>query len=382
MKRLYWLMFPILIMILVLCGAKERSVKEEFEKLLKGKFSENEPGGIVLVQKDSKIVFLKGYGVSDLETKERITPDTIFNTGSISKTFVANAILILQEEKLLSVKDPLYEYFPDFENKEIAKKIRIEHLLSHTSGLPDLRDVENNREFYLIAKDKENFEPLKKVKSLLFEPGEKFEYSNPAYNGLALIIEKITHKRWQDYVIRKIFKPAGMTHSVITDGSFPDKGVAHAYVYAYIKGRKKFKEYDYGEFPTFAAAGNGGIWCSVLDLAKYELAIRNHVFLSKESIERSRTVFRPKNWRDSVPPKIGYAWFIREKNAKDNKYGVKIVYHTGSQGGFRAFFISVPEKGIIFIGLFNRPVKIFSKIMDKGLWILKKHNWLEPRGKI
>jgi CubicO group peptidase (beta-lactamase class C family) len=368
--------YAVLIVVLIAslsCGIREKNIRQGFENLLKNEFSEDEPGGIILVQKGSKIIFIKSYGVSDINTKEKITSSTIFNTGSISKTFVANAILILQEEKLLSVKDTLIKYFPDFENKEIAKRITIEHLLSHTSGLPDLREIEKEKEFYLTAEDKENFEPLKKAESLLFKPGEKFEYSNPAYNGLALIIESVTNKKWQGFVKERIFKPSGMTHSLITDGGFPDKGVAHAY----IKENNKYKEYDYGEFPTFTAAGNGGIWCSVLDLAKYELAIRNHVFLSEKSIEKSRSVFKPDNWKDIKPPKIGYAWFIREKSSKDNKYGVKIAYHTGSQGGFRAFFISIPEKEIVYIALFNRPIKNFSKIMDKGLIILKNHNWFE-----
>ena len=78
---------------------------------------------------------------------------------------------------------------------------KIKHLLSHTSGLPDLRDIRNNRDFYLTAKDLGNFAPLKQVDKLNFQPGEKFSYSNPAYNGLALIIEKVTGKPWQNFIV-------------------------------------------------------------------------------------------------------------------------------------------------------------------------------------
>ena len=97
------------------------------------------------------------------DTKEKITENTIFNTGSISKTFVANGILILEEENKLAIEDPILKYFEDFKNTEIAEKVKIKHLLAHNSGLPDARQVSENFEFYLTAEDKENFEPLKHV---------------------------------------------------------------------------------------------------------------------------------------------------------------------------------------------------------------------------
>jgi CubicO group peptidase (beta-lactamase class C family) len=363
----------VILIAFISCSQNNKGIETDFDHLLKDKFSEKEPGGIILVQKGLEVVYLNSYGVADTKTNKKITANTIFNTGSISKTFVSNGILILQEQGLLSVEDSIYKYFPDFKNKDIAKKIKIKHLLSHSSGLPDNRKTEENKEFYMTAKDKGNFEPLKNVDSLVFEPGEKFEYSNPAYNGLALIIEQVSQKKWQDFIAEKIFKPSGMSDSRITDGDYPTKDVSHAY----IKADGRYKEFDYGEYPTFAAAGNGGVWCSVLDLAKYELAIRNNLFLSKQTIEKSRTILSPKNWKDTTPPKIGYSWFIQDKNDKKNKLGVKIVSHTGSQGGFRSFFISIPEKDIIYAGLFNRPVKNLSEVRAKGLELLKKHHWIE-----
>ena len=355
------------------CSDVNKNIRTDFESLLDNNFSENEPGGVILVKKGKDTIFLKSYGLADLSTKEKINENTIFNTGSISKTFVSNGILILEEASLLSKDDSVDKYFNDFDNKEIAKKVNIKHLLSHTSGIPDVRKVAEENEFYLTAKDEENFEPIKHADTLNFEPGEKFEYSNPAYNGLALIIEKVSNQKWQKFIEEKIFKPAGMNYSRITDGPYPDEGVAHAYG----NENENYVEYDYGEFPTFAAAGNGGIWCSILDLAKYESAIREHTFLSKESIDTSRTIFRPENWKDANPPVIGWSWFINEKDNSENKYGVKIIYHTGSQGGFRAFFYSVPEKDILYAGLFNRPIEEFSEIVKTGLDILKKYNWLD-----
>ncbi|HWR75394.1 MAG TPA: serine hydrolase domain-containing protein, partial [Bacteroidales bacterium] len=242
---------------------------QELDSLLSEQFSAEEPGGSVLVKKGHVTVFLRSYGLADLETKEKITGNTLFNLGSVSKTFVSNGILILQENSLLSVEDSLSKYFGDFKNRDIADKVRIYHLLSHTSGLPDNRDVENNFEFFLSAKDEENFAPVKQADSLNFEPGERYEYSNPAFNGLALIIEKVTGQPWQKFITDSIFLPSGMVSSKITDGPYPREGVAHGYELK--DGR--YVESDYGEYPTFAAAGNGGVWSSVTELAQYEKAI-------------------------------------------------------------------------------------------------------------
>ena len=326
-----------------------------------------------MVLKGPDVVFSAGYGLADLDTKEQITPTTLFNTGSISKTFVANGILILAEEGLLKLDDPIVNYF-DFEHPEVVKEITIKHLLSHTSGLPDLRNVRDEREFYLTAKDQENFEPIKGVEQLNFQPGERFQYSNPAYNGLALIIEKVTGMKWQDFIMNRIFKKAGMPNSKITDGPYPEIGVAHGY----IQSNGHYIEYDYGEVPTFAAAGNGGVWSSVVELARYEQAIRANKFLGKQLTEESRSIFMPPNWKEAESPFVGYSWFLGEEALFDQKeFQVNMVFHNGSQGGFRAFFVSIPEKSILFTGLFNSPPKDMRGIIKEGLKIMMRNDWLD-----
>jgi len=347
----------------------------KLDSMLANEFRANEPGGSVLVQKGEKILFLKSYGLADLETGEKITGKTLFNLGSVSKTFVSNGILILHERGLLSLEDSIIKYFDDFKNREISRKVRINHLLSHTSGLPDNRNVSENFEFFLTAKDRENFEPVKLADGLNFEPGERFEYSNPAYNGLALIIEKATDQPWQEFIRENIFEPAGMIASTITNGAHPLEGVAHGY--EFINGR--YVESDYGEFPTFAAAGNGGVWSSVLELAEYEKAIRGNKFLGSDLTDESRSLFIPENWAGPLKPFIGYGWFIGDEQllGEKNDFGVRFVYHTGDQGGFRAFYITVPGKDILFIGLFNRPPENLTGIIKTGITIFQDNKWLD-----
>jgi CubicO group peptidase (beta-lactamase class C family) len=123
-------------------------------------------------------------------TREPASTRTLFNVGSITKTFVASAILMLQEQGKLSVEDNLLGYFPGFKHKDIAARVQIKHLLTHTSGLPDIRNVRENRTFYLTAKDAESWYPITQTDALTSEPGSQYAYSNPAFNGLALIIER------------------------------------------------------------------------------------------------------------------------------------------------------------------------------------------------
>jgi CubicO group peptidase (beta-lactamase class C family) len=349
------------------CSHTKPTFEEKVNALFSESFSADKPGGAVLIMKGEKIIFSKGYGLADLTSKEKITPATLFNTGSISKTFVSNVILDLAREGKLSLNDSLSKYFPDFKNPELARKVRIHHLLTHTSGLPDNRRIWLDSIFLLSAKDEENFAPIKLTDSLLFEPGSRYEYSNPAFNGLALIIEKVTGRKWQEVVAEKIFTPAGMATSVITDGAFPEQGVSHAY----LKNGNGFIEKDYGEEPTFAAAGNGGVWSSVEELARYELAIRNVSFLTKEILDDSREVKKYSNWSSSEQPFIGYSWFIGQ-----TQEGFKMIYHTGTQGGFYGDYVSIPEKGVIYIMLCNIPTPQEEK-RNPLLLLLKEYNWLD-----
>ena len=205
--------------------------------------------------------------------------------------------------------------------------------------------------------------PSKKTDSLEFEPGEKFNYSNPAFNALALIIEKVSGTKWQRYIQKNIMEPAGMKTSTITDGPHPKTGVSHGYVF----DGKNYIENDYGEEPTFAASGNGGVWSSVDELWKYEQAIQHNIFLDSTWIQRSRTIQGFSNWKDSTPSFIGLSWFITRTNNET------MIGHTGSQGGFRADYVWLPEKQLFYVILCNTP-KPLSKIRDKVLAVaLKDH---------
>jgi CubicO group peptidase (beta-lactamase class C family) len=146
-----------------------------------------------------------------------------------------------------------------------------------------------------------------------------------------------------------------MIHSKITDGPYPEKDIAHAY--RNVNGI--FEEYDYGEYPTFAASGNGGIWSSVNELAKYVMAIKQCSFLDCKSIEFSKTAWQPENWIQNNPSTQGYSWVIEETKGK-----YKMISHSGSQGGFRAHLFMIPQPDITIIWLTNNNRMLTGFIMQ------------------
>lgn len=319
---------------------------EPLQSYFESKIKPDEPGIAILVQRNDTVLFKNGFGLADLQTKEPATPKTLFNLGSISKTFVANGILILRQRGLLSLDDNMTQYFPGFQNKTIANEVTIKHLLTHTSGLPDIRYPYRDSVFFLTAKDAENWAPVLKAKQLNFPSGSKFEYSNPAFNGLALIIESVSKTKWQNFIAQEIFKPAGMLTSTITDGAHPQSGVAHGY----IQSKGEWLEKDYMEEPTFAAAGNGGVWSSVEELALYYKALQSATFLPREVVAESFEIKKFPNWADKTPEQIGWSWFVGKTDQ-----GFTMIGHTGSQGGFRANFQFVPEKQWLVIILSSAP---------------------------
>lgn len=365
--KMRYLLLPFLLF-LISCANPSPSQKfvQELDQWLQERYPADQPGlAISLLYSPEALLFQKGYGMADLNTKKPITPETLFNLGSVSKTMVALAILKLEEEGKLSIEDPVLQYFPEFEHPEIIKEVKLKHLLSHTSGIPDNRPVSKDSVFYLTANDADNFAPLFKTDRLDFLPGERFKYSNPAFNGLALIVEKVSGQKWQAYIKEHIFQPAGMTHSVFTDGSFPDSGVAHGYQ----KIGSEWKEYDYGEYPTFCASGNGGAWSSVLELFRYEEALEGGKIVSSATVRKARTVFQPENWKSNEPPFTGFDWFIQEKKSSP---AFSSIGHTGDQAGFRADFVYYPTTGMLLVTICNDNREL-AEVRNKVETLVAKH---------
>ena len=205
----------------------------------------SEPGVAVLIHQPGKLLFQKGYGMANLKAEKPITPRTMFELASVSKTFTATAVLILHDRGKLSIQDDVRSHLPELPEYEKRHPIRIRDLLQHTSGLPDYMDFENvpsrHKAFWvnddyldLFAKRRDQF-------PLVFPTGEKYVYNNTNYLLLASIIERVGKRSFGRFLRDEVFTPAGMEHSFIYEGprAIPDNPPGYAKAVGYTWRKKK-----------------------------------------------------------------------------------------------------------------------------------------------
>jgi CubicO group peptidase (beta-lactamase class C family) len=329
--------------------------------------NEDAPGAAVLVLKDGRVVLERGYGLADLSSRSRIGPNTNFRLASVSKQFTAMAIMLLVHDGKLHYEDRLTDVFPDF--PEYGKSITIRHLLQHTSGLQDYEDLMPAADpgipvEQIQIQDAGVLDLLKKQTSTKFTPGTRWDYSNSGYVVLGLIVQKLSGKSFPDFLRERIFLPVGMTNTV-----------------AYVRGRNqisnralghsfedgKWKQTD--QSPTSATLGDGGIYSSLEDLAKWDRALREHALLSGREMEAALTPVKVPEGQatepDGSPAAYGFGWFL-------NPYkGNKRMWHYGETIGFRTAIQRFKRDDLSIVILCNRadlnPTALALQVADELL---------------
>ena len=178
------------------------------------KWTSSTPGCAVGVAVGGKPVLLKAYGMADLEHDVRNTPDTIFEAGSVAKQFTAMAVQLLASDGKLSLDDPVRKYIPEL--PDYGKPLTIRHMLSHTSGLRDWGSVEGIAGWPRTTREYTHAHVLDIVsrqKSLNFDPGTKWSYSNTGFNLAAIIVSRVSGMSFAEFSKQRIFAPLGMTHT-------------------------------------------------------------------------------------------------------------------------------------------------------------------------
>jgi CubicO group peptidase (beta-lactamase class C family) len=314
----------------------------QVDSLLKTIYSNDAPGISIAILQKRNPVFKKNYGLADMETKEKISSITNFNIGSLTKQFTAMGILQLAEKKKLSLNDHLRKFFQDF-NKKVANKITIKELLTHSSGIIDHYDYSDTKNMK-HAHDADVLNAVRNIDTTYFEPGTHYRYSNTAYCLLALIIEKASGMSYPDYIKKNVFQPLGMNNTFVWNENeiIPDK----ANGYEYNDSTKNFARSGADESIFFSTEGDGGICTSINDYLKWINALQAKKIFSKENINMARSPHF--TIRQEKKLSYGYGWFIDESSI------FKKVYHSGSNGGFRAFSFSIPEEEYIVVIFSNR----------------------------
>ena len=313
--------------------------------------SNDAPGVAVLVVKDGKKVFERGYGVSDLRTRQKIGVDTNFRLASVSKEFTAMAIMLLVHDHKLSYSDHLTDIFHGF--PEYGKAITIRQLLTHTSGLLDYEDLMAKQygntpdEQIPQIKDAGVLELLKQEKITKFAPGTKWDYSNSAYCVLAMVVEKLSGKPFGSFLDERIFAPLKMDHTVAYEKG---KNEVAKRAFGNTKSDAGWKETD--QSSTSATLGDGGIYTSLEDMAKWDAALREHTLLSESDMQVALTPVtiegKATTEPDGKPVTYGFGWFL------DSYKGHPRMWHYGETVGFRSTIQRFPKNGLTVIVLANR----------------------------
>ncbi len=341
----------------------KEALVQEVDQLLSPEDRNDIPGAAVLVVKDGQILLKKGYGLSNLENKKPITPDTAFLIGSITKQFTAMAIMMLVERAKLSYDDSICNYFPKF--PPYAEAITIRHLLVHTSGLPDCEAIliargliDLNWPRSLKSKPSE-FEPT--VKDVLkvisqteeprFTPGTEWEYSNSGYVVLAQIVEIVSGQKFASFLEENIFEPLKMNRTVLCDKSRPTiKNSASSYLFS----GGVYSEIDYA--PQNAIYGHNNIYTTIEDMYKWDQALYTEELVSSSAIEEAFTSGKTNHGKDIH---YGFGWRVGEAE------GCKMLSHGGRWLGFRTGILRIPERHFTVVILANSTEAGISTWMDR-----------------
>jgi CubicO group peptidase (beta-lactamase class C family) len=320
-----------------LFAQKSQKLDSLFQKLS----SDKEFNGNVLIAEKGKVIYKNSFGLANEISKEKLNANSIFELASVSKQFTAFAIVILKEKGKLNYDDKIGAFLPQL---SFYKNVTIRNLLSHTSGLPDYMKIldsllidETWDNKTKIATNNDILNVYKKNQpKLLFEPNEKWEYSNTGYAILASIIEKISGKSYAEFLKTEIFKPLKMNNTfVYTRRLNPRKINNYAFGYVYSDSLKKnklpdeIKGLDLYVYTLDGIVGDGTVNSTIIDLLKWDRSLYSNQLVFKSEMNQ---IFNPAILNNEAKTKYGFGWML-----DDNKVFGKIVNHSGSWPGYISF---------------------------------------------
>ena len=296
------------------------------------------PGASLLVLRDGETLVSRGYGMADLEQGIIADPATNYRLASVTKQFTASAILLLAEDGSLSLDDRVHKWLPSLPASDDA--ITLRHLLTHTSGLIDYEDVMPDTITQQL-RDADVLHLLEGQNRTYFAPGTGYRYSNSGYALLALIVERASGKPFQDFLRERIFLPLDMRNTLAFVRSGPE--VPHRAF-----GYSEVDDHDIGthwtrtdQSLTSAVLGDGGIYSSIDDLAKWDAALYDDRLLSEAS---RRMAFTPWTKTDDPAIEYGFGWRITGDS----------LWHSGETVGFRNVIVRYPRQRLTVVLLSNR----------------------------
>jgi D-alanyl-D-alanine carboxypeptidase len=302
--------------------------------------------GAVLISRDGVPVFKAASGYADLERKIPNDMETKFRVGSMNKMFTAVAVLQLVQAGKVQLSDPIGKYLADYPNRDVATKVTIEHLLSHTGGTGDIfgREFDAHRQ---ELRELNDYVALYGKRGPEYEPGSKWAYSNYGFVLLGAIIEHVTGQSYYDYVREHVFLPAGMT---ATD-SLPEASSVPGLSVGYIGSGSKVVANT--ETLPYRGTSAGGGYSTVGDMIRFATALTSHQLINREYVDRAIT-----GRADAGLGKYGYGFFDVTQN------GVRYFGHGGGAPGMNGELRVFPSSHYVIAVLANLDPPAASKIAD------------------
>jgi CubicO group peptidase (beta-lactamase class C family) len=324
---------------------------------------ENDFNGNVLIARYGMLIYERSFGFSSFRTSEPLNEQTSFQLASISKTFTSAAVLMLQQDSLLSIDDPLKQYIPEFPYPDIT----IRQLLSHTSGLQNYMWMVER--YWKKAVPPNNEDVLQLFLSyprpLNFTPGERFDYSNTGFVFLGLLIERVSGQSYSSFIQERIFDPLQMDRSFVHDLHTPVARENRAYGYRQWRGQHILIPDDNLDGPL----GDKGIFSTTHDLYKWDQALYRSELLTSDVWQEA---FENARLNNDTLVEYGMGWRLQEFLDK------KIVHHPGRWHGFRTSFKRFIDDHTTIIVLSNNNQSILEIIegIQDILYYDEKEIWL------
>ncbi len=291
------------------------------------------PGVAVAVIKNGKVVKTKGYGVASVEFNVPVTPETVFEIGSVSKQLTAAGIMLLVQDGRIELDEKISKYLPG--TPEGWKEVTVRNLLTHTSGVKSYSSLTG----FELSKRMKRDDFIKELAPhpLDFPPGSRYNYSNSGYNLLGYIIESVSGKNYWAFMRERIFQPLGMTKTADRDPQYiiPNRAVGYEWERGRLTGRD-------GNLTDLQGAG--AIVSTVGDLAKWDAALRGDSFLTKDT---KAELWKPFTLADGTVSQYGLGWRMSDIR------GHKMIGHTGQTAGFGAAIFRYVDDGVTVIVLSN-----------------------------
>jgi len=300
-----------------------------------------QPGAAVMVIRDGHVAHSAGYGYAEIEGPVPIRADSTFRLGSFSKQFTAMAIMLLAESGALDYDDPIARYLPEL--ARYGEDITIRHLLYHQGGLPGYyADIDTSKG---MPSNADALAELSRKGEPMFPPGERYAYSNPGYDMLAVVVEAASELRFADFMRQRIFAPLGMNDSLIHDHTGPH--IARRVIGYDPDGDGPdgdgYAEND--QHPLNGIVGSGSMFSTLDDLYKWDQALYTETLVSAATLEEAFTPAKLDNGEDTG---YGFGFVISEYR------GHRRISHGGSWVGFRTHIARHPGIGLTLILLSNR----------------------------